>query len=160
MVAISGCAKSDSSNDNRVTIVSVTPADAVAGVATDFTVEVEYLLDSNSDGLLSVAFNDGDSPTSFTVYADLRQVVEKGEGTHIFTVPGVVPVDWSPDEFQVKVYLSENPPPTLWRPYATVVSVIPVTAPDTSDTLTATGVSASPVTCYLDEANTTYCIEF
>lgn len=169
MGALSGCNHSDSSSPSNttntgdsVTIVSVTPNSAQAGVATDFVVVVDYTLARDSDGVLDIGFNTA-GVNSFGLLSSLEHVVTKGSGRYTFTTTGVTPIDWSPAAFEVEVFLSEYPTPSSWTPYTSGSAQIAITGaaatPTAIDYRAPTPVSTT-VSCYKAEGVEDFCVNY
>ena len=101
---------------DTVKILNITTANRVVrGVENEFTVEVEYNLESEQEGELQVGFN-SDKPTSFIMKESL---IVKG-GTSLATIKAkVIPPDWGERaKFEVIVNLSKYPHDMKWRPLA------------------------------------------
>ncbi len=169
LAILSGCNDSDSSvaapavTTDSVTILKVSPSSAVAGVPTDFVVEVAYTLASDSDGVLDIGFNNYNDANSFILLSNLGQVVEKGSGKATFTATGIIPVDWSPDKFMVTAYLSENPKPNSWTPYAAEsaeIALSAATAKAATDEAGNIGEPVSSVICYQTAGVDNFCVAF
>jgi hypothetical protein len=104
------------SSGDRVKITSVTAAQPVVrGVENEFTVEVEYSLDSADEGELNLGFN-AERPNAFRMYDS--HIVQKGAGTATLKAK-VIPVDWGERaHFMALVNLSRHPHEMRWRPLA------------------------------------------
>ncbi len=88
-LAVSACTAKEK---NEVTILSIEPStEIIAGIETEFVVEVDYKLVSIPEGKLSIAFNDGDEPNSFYDKGELQ--ILSGEGNHTFKVKAL-PKKW------------------------------------------------------------------
>ncbi len=87
-----------------VFIKSVDPSTGlVHNVSTDFTVIVEYSLDSFEEGYIYIAFNEGDYPNLF--FSKGAEIITKGTGEHTFNVTAT-PKDWGEEgDFTVMVNL-------------------------------------------------------
>ena len=114
LCCLAGGARATSAD--RVKITSVTPAQPVVrGVENEFTVEVEYALDSADEGELNLGFN-AERPNAFRMYDG--RIVQKGAGTATLKAK-VVPVDWGERaRFTVLVNLSRHPHEARWRTLA------------------------------------------
>lgn len=161
---LSGCTNDDSTTDNTVTatnsisVTSVTPSTAQAGVPTDFVVKVAYTLATDSDGVLDIGFNTS-GVDSYNMVNGVSQVVVKGSGEHTFTVTDIPPVDWSPDKFAVLTTLAEYPKPSSWTPYATAEQVIEVTSASAKALPTTPAVTSSTL-CYKAVGVEDFCTSF
>ena len=92
------------------------------GVQNEFTVQVEYFLDSADEALIAVGFN-SDDPGRYRMTGSKKVA----RGTNVITLKGrVVPKDWKEQgDFMVYVNLSPYPvPKSRWRPIATTQKVI------------------------------------
>ncbi len=163
---LSGCgdvktADGDSGGIDTINITKISPLSATAGVETEFTVEVEYNLVSDTDGVLDIGFNT-DAVDAFLVKEIYGKSVTQGSGTATFTVK-VTPTDWAPEFFQVQVYLSEDPKPSSWVPYASDIGIIEVAATalkPSQDKSAAPLPAASPVTCYTAAGVDDFCVRY
>lgn len=161
---LSGCTNDDSTTNNTVpatnsiTITSVTPSTAQAGVPTDFVVKVTYTLATDSDGVLDIGFNTS-GVNSYSMVNGASQVVVKGSGEHTFTVTDIPPVDWSPDKFVAFTTLAEYPKPSSWTPYATDEQVIEVTSAS-AKALPGTPAATSSTLCYKAVGVEDFCTSF
>lgn len=166
---LTGCNNDDSTpasssvpSTDAITITSVTPSTAQAGVPTDFVVKVSYSLASDSDGVLDIGFNTS-GVNSYSMVNGASQVVVKGSGSHTFTVTGITPVDWSPDKFAVLTTLAEYPKPNSWTPYATnekVIEVTPASAKTLPSTPAETSLTTSTTLCYKAVGVENFCAKF
>jgi hypothetical protein len=99
-----------------IKIVGVNPnSGLVDGVATDFSVSVEYFWDSHtSDAVIQVGFNTS-AVDAYTIVVSETVVVHWGSNFHTFW-PNVVPKDWGPvGDF--KAYASITQPlGVFWPP--------------------------------------------
>ena len=109
--AANGAAAGDS-----VKVVSITAAEPVVrGVENEFTVEVEYKLESADEGEINLGFN-LDRPKGFKMVES--HVVQRGAGTATLKAR-VIPVDWRErGRFQMLVNLSKYPHAGRWSPLA------------------------------------------
>ncbi|HEY0635836.1 MAG TPA: hypothetical protein VGE00_10680 [Gammaproteobacteria bacterium] len=148
---------------DSVKILDISPSFVEAGFPTDFTVDVEYDLQSDTDGVLDIGFSTT-SPTSFNLLTTYSADVVQGNGIYTFTVTGVTPVNWSPDTFKVAVYLSPKPKPSNWTPYASQTAVIEVapaaTFKPSQEKSAVTVSSSSSATCYKAEGVDDFCVRY
>ena len=114
----------DDTEADSLTIVSITPRTAVAGVPTEFVVEVEYKLSSTEQGDIDLGFNS----LEFVTYRLVtEEIVDAGEGSVTLSAT-VTPVDWgSTGDFGALVALSEHPHPETWTPLKVETIAVPVT---------------------------------
>jgi hypothetical protein len=107
---------SNSAPADKLKITNVTAAQPVVrGVENEFTVEVEYNLESADEGEINLGFN-SEKPIAFRM-AD-SMLVQKGTGTATLKTK-VIPVDWGTKaKFMVMVNLSKHPHETPWKPLA------------------------------------------
>lgn len=158
-----GCGGSGGSEgaapEDKVEILSVTPASAVAGTPTQFEVEVKYDLETADQAALAIGFNDGAAYNVFIQGKEL--VVQRGSGTYTL-VQEAIPVDWSPEPFRVKAYLQPYPlPDGQWTPLATDAEAITVSAQGTTAAKAdGTSQSRSERVCYEQQQTQTYCVDY
>jgi hypothetical protein len=100
-----------------ITILSVTPnSGLVAGVATDFTVEVEYSLSNTAQAELIVGFNTSEVDVFAIVMSEIV-IISEGSGQHTFHATNIVPKDWGiAGDFRAYVNISEYPHDSPWTP--------------------------------------------
>lgn len=85
----------------------------IRGVENEFTVEVQYNLDSEEQGEINIGFNT-DRPSAFKMEDSF--IVQKGAGTATLKAK-VIPVDWGQrGRFTVLVNLSKYPHDFRWNP--------------------------------------------
>ncbi len=101
---------------DKLKIISVDSAQPVVrGVENEFTIEVEYKLDSADEGEINMGFN-LDRPNAFKMVDSF--LVQKGQGVATLKAK-VIPVDWGRRAgFTVMVNLSKLPHETRWRTLA------------------------------------------
>jgi hypothetical protein len=109
---------------DTIKIVKLTSAQPVhRGVETEFTIKVEYTLESADDGIIMLGFNTMEPKTSMMVQSE---IVHKGSGTTRFKAK-VVPVDWQErGQFAAIVNLSKYPHENPWKTLADARQVIPL----------------------------------
>ncbi|HKF59538.1 MAG TPA: hypothetical protein VKJ45_29125 [Blastocatellia bacterium] len=109
---------------DTIKIVNITSARPVhRGVENEFTVKVEYTLDSEDDGIIMLGFNTQAPKASVMVQSE---VVHKGSGTTKFRAK-VIPVDWEErGKFAALVNLSKYPHENPWKTLADDRQVIAV----------------------------------
>lgn len=102
------------SPQDSIKIISVSAAQPVIrGVQNDFTVEVEYHLESEEEGEINLGFNT-DRPNRFKMVDSF--IIKKGTGTATLKAQ-VIPVDWGQrGKFMVLVNLSKYPHDLSWNP--------------------------------------------
>jgi hypothetical protein len=127
MALLVGCYLSGEAQDksaDTIKIISVTTTKPVTrGVENEFTVEVEYNLDSKDEGIINLGFNT-QKPTSF-VMEDGR-IVKKGSG-NITLKAKIIVVDWGEKGmFMMSAILSEHPHGSNWQTLASEVKEIPI----------------------------------
>ena len=107
---------------DTIKIVKLTSAQPVhPGVENEFTIKVEYTLESEDDGIIMLGFNTQQPETHMRVQSE---IVHKGLGTTRFK-PKVVPVDWQErGQFAAKVNLSKHENP--WKTLVDDRQVIPL----------------------------------
>jgi hypothetical protein len=112
------------SSQDRVEILSVLPAGSVTrGVEMEFTLDIEYTLDSLDDGVLSVGFNT-DRPNAYRIVE--TRAIERGTD-RLSVKAKAVPVDWQErGEFRVMVNIGPKREEANWKPLASTIRVIPV----------------------------------
>ena len=110
--------------NDKITITKITPETVVAGEAeTEFTVEVEYELESKKKGIIYLGFNTIDSE-SYSMIQGLP--VKKGHEKVTLKVK-VKPVDWGKgSSFKVQANLSEFPHSKKWKALAVAIRGIKV----------------------------------
>ncbi len=110
-------------NPDKIRIVIVTAANPVVdGVENEFTVEIEYTLESMDEGSVAIGFNVNNS-AAFRMMT--RKKVKKG--TNLMTLKAkVTPKDWKENgDFAVMANLSPYPmPQTRYTPMAGTTTVI------------------------------------
>ncbi|MDQ3322893.1 MAG: hypothetical protein M3525_10770 [Acidobacteriota bacterium] len=115
--------QSKAENQDKIRIVSVTAASPVVdGVENEFTIEIEYTLETMDEGSVAIGFNVNDS-AAFRMSA--RKRVKKG--TNLMTLKAkVTPKDWKENgDFTVLVNLSPYPLPSKrYSPMASTSTVI------------------------------------
>ena len=108
---------------DKIRIVNVTArAPVVDGVENEFTVEVEYTLESADAATLMLGFN-SDQQSRYRMTT--RKKVKRG--TNFITLKArIVPKDWKEyGDFTVLANLSPNPVPReRWKPFASTTTVI------------------------------------
>jgi hypothetical protein len=108
---------------DTVQILSVSAESPVRdGVQNEFTVQIQYFLDTADEALLAIGFN-SDDPGRYHMTGSKRVI----RGTNVITLKGrVIPKDWKErGDFIVYVNLSPYPiPKSRWRPLATTQRVI------------------------------------
>ncbi|HKR00356.1 MAG TPA: hypothetical protein VJT09_06770 [Pyrinomonadaceae bacterium] len=99
---------------DRVKITNVRTAEPVVrGVENEFTVEVEYNLDSEEEGEINLGFN-SQKPGAFKMEDSF--IIKKGSGTATLKAK-VIPVDWGQRaKFTALVNLSKYPHDFRWNP--------------------------------------------
>jgi hypothetical protein len=109
-------AGSGAAGNDKVKITRIAVEEPVTrGVEIEFTVEVEYKLDSADEGEINLGFNT-DRPKAFKLVA--RSIVQKGKGTATLKAR-VIPVDWGRrGRFSAMVNLSKHPHEMRWQPLA------------------------------------------
>jgi hypothetical protein len=132
-----------------ITITNISPASAVAGTNTTFSVDVSYSLASKSSGVLMVGFNTS-SVNGYSMISSQEFVVAQGSGTHTFTATAI-PADWgATGTFGAYVNISENPHPVPWTPLAGDTKTIPLSS-------TASAVVAISAIAYKSDTNPRQC---
>lgn len=110
-------------NPDKIRIVNVTAVSPVAdGVENEFTVEIEYTLETLDEGTLAIGFN-VDNSAAFKMTT--RKKVKKGR--NLITLKAkVTPKDWKEyGDFSVFANLSPHPlPSTRYTPMAATTTVI------------------------------------
>ncbi|MBP7584849.1 MAG: hypothetical protein KBA61_12480 [Spirochaetes bacterium] len=109
----------DPQSEGSVEITSVSPSAGLTnGASYTFTVQVSYSLQSESQGELTIGFNNDDSDINVCWLIDgVDYIVDSGSGSHTFTVTNVVAKNWgTAGDFEVSVYLSEYPHGDTWEP--------------------------------------------
>jgi len=110
-------------NPDKIRIVNVTAAAPVVdGVENEFTVEIEYTLESMDEGSVAIGFN-VDNSARFKMMT--RKKVKKG--TNLMTLKAkVTPKDWKENgDFSVMANLSPYPvPQNRYTPMAGTTTVI------------------------------------
>ena len=110
-------------NPDKIRIVNVTAASPVTdGAANEFTVEIEYTLESMEEGSLAIGFN----VTNSGVFKMMTRKKVK-RGTNFITLKAnVVPKDWKENgDFSVMANLSPHPlPQARYSPMAGTTMVI------------------------------------
>jgi hypothetical protein len=108
----------DSVKDSII-ITSVSPnVGLIDGNETEFTIRVDYNLSTQSQGEISIMFNNGDdinvthNDSSHTGW--LTQI-NNGVGTHVFTTSATVKNWGSGGDFFVQAYLAPYPHGDSWR---------------------------------------------
>jgi hypothetical protein len=111
-------------SDDTVKIASITSSEPVhRGVENEFTVDVDYNLDSSDEGIIMLGFNSQD-PNQFVMMQS--KIVQKGSGTATLKAK-VIPVDWRDrGRFTAMVNISKYPHEESWHTLATDKHVIPV----------------------------------
>ncbi len=110
-------------NPDKIRILIVTAANPVVdGVENEFTVEIEYTLESMDEGSVAIGFNVNNS-------AGFRMMTRKKvkKGTNLMTLKArVTPKDWKENgDFSVMVNLSPYPvPQNRYTPMAGTTMVI------------------------------------
>lgn len=99
---------------DKIKIISVSAAQPVIrGVENEFTVEVEYNLDSEEEGEINLGFNT-ERPARFKMVESL--IIKKGAGTATLKAT-VIPVDWGQKaKFFALVNMSKYPHDFRWNP--------------------------------------------
>jgi len=115
--------KDKKTSPDSVQILDVSAESPVKdGVQNEFTVQIQYTLDTADEAMASIGFN-SDDPGRYRM-TGMKKVTR---GTNIFTLRGrVVPKDWKErGDFIVYVNLSPYPiPKARWKPIATTQRVI------------------------------------
>lgn len=108
---------------DKIRIVSVTTAKPIEdGVLNEFTVEIEYTVESAEEAAISIGFN-SEKPGAYRMTT--RKKVNRG--TNFITLKAdVIPKDWKErGDFVVYANISPHPPTqTRYVPYATTLTVI------------------------------------
>jgi hypothetical protein len=109
---------------DTIKIVKLTSAQPVhRGVENEFTIKVEYTLESEDDGVIMLGFNTQEPKGSRMVQSE---IVHKGSGTTRFKAK-VIPVDWQElGQFAAFVNLSKYPHENPWKTLADDRQVIPL----------------------------------
>ncbi|MCP4133906.1 MAG: hypothetical protein GY754_23250 [bacterium] len=127
MILVSGCELAsdsepisgpDQATGKYINIFSVAPSsDLIDGENTVIEVVVDYSLTSLQEAELNIGFNTT-NPYRCDFIPGEKQIIDRGNGSHTFTVS--VPVkDWKQfGDFKVFVYLVENLAPAPFRPLA------------------------------------------
>jgi hypothetical protein len=102
---------------DSIRIISVTPdRNLIDGVQQTFTVRVEYFLATMDQGIIYIGFNNN-KPGWYSLTGD-KLIVNRGSGTHTFTVKRVTKNWYSSADFGVYVNLSPYPHESRWSPLA------------------------------------------
>jgi len=111
-------------SSDAIKIISITSAQPVhRGVENEFTVEVEYNLESSDEGVIGLAFNLQD-PNAYAIVE--TKIVQSGAGTATLKAR-VIPVDWKDrGRFTALVNLSKHPHEEKWSPLVSDMQIISV----------------------------------
>lgn len=108
-------ARAKTKDNIKILEVSAT-APVKDGVSNQFTVQIEYTLESEDEGMVSVGFN-SDDPGSYKMSGQKKVI----RGTTVLTMKAnVVPKEWKEQgDFFIYVNLSPiSPNPSGYRPFA------------------------------------------
>jgi len=110
-------------SSDAVQILSVSAESPVKdGVQNEFTVQIQYTLDTADEALLAIGFN-SDDPGRYHMTGSKKVA----RGANVIILKGrVIPRDWKErGDFMVYVNLSPYPiPKSRWRPLATAQRVV------------------------------------
>ncbi|MGH9967834.1 MAG: hypothetical protein ACREBG_08340 [Pyrinomonadaceae bacterium] len=132
---------------DKLKIISVNTSEPIVrGVENEFTVEVEYNLDSVDEGEINLGFN-AERPNAFKMVESF--IVQKGPGVATLKAK-VVPVDWGQ---RAKFTVMVN-----YRSIRTRVAGVRWLAPDNRSSLDSEAQSAPPNRCVrIKSAQIGYC---
>ncbi len=115
--------QSKQENPDKIRIVNITAASPVIdGAENEFTIEIEYTLESMDEGSLAIGFN----VTNFRAFRMMTRKKVK-RGTNFITLKAkVIPKDWKENgDFSVMANLSPYPlPQARYTPMAGTTMVI------------------------------------
>jgi len=117
----------DSGTKDKVAILVIQPGGAVPrGVETEFTVDIQYTLETIEEGILTVGFNTGSHGSRVNAFEEIESRVIKRGTDRISVKASVIPVDWGErGQFAVSVSIGPKREDSTWRPLAFRISSIP-----------------------------------